>query len=133
MVRCWATRWRVLLAALALTLTACTDAAKENLDKATKAYNRLEIGMTAADACWNFSVTCDDDTDYRTHFRDFGRTASRDEYIVGMYIRGASLVRVEIIRPRFKGSVRQGTKGDIIAAKGLSRDELQYAHFLTPP
>jgi hypothetical protein len=114
---------------IALVLLMCKNEVKLNLVEAQAAYDRLIIGMSKDDACWNFSVTCKEGPDIN-YTRDFGQSFSKKEYTVSMHIRNYELVRVELYKPFYEDRTRKTGAGSdtVIAEKGISREELNASY-----
>ena len=106
-----------LLFASALGAAACRDEAAANLQQAYQTYDRLTIGMSKADACWNMGTSCENDWTTFTHTSDVGQSFSKKEYQVTMRIENEELVYVAIIKPAYVRGVRQGGKGAVVVEK----------------
>ena len=96
---------------------ACRDADAENLAAARRAFERLEPGMSKADACWAIGTACEQGWTSFTHASDFGQSFSEDVYTVTLRIEDGSLVHAAIVKPGFEGGVRRGTEGAVIEEK----------------
>jgi hypothetical protein len=114
-----ATRATLLLCAIGMSAlsAACRDADAENLAAARRAFDRLEIGMSKADACWAIGTACDHDWTSFSHASDFGQSFSEDVYTVTLRIENGSLVHVTIVKPDFEGGKRRGAEGSVIREK----------------
>lgn len=115
----------VIAAAVAASFS-CAKEREQNLAKAQAAFDRLSLGMSKKDTCWNFGVTCDDESPDLNYAKDFGMSFSKKEYQVTIWVRGDRLVRVELTEPYYEGSTRISGQGKekIIAAKGLPVEEI---------
>jgi hypothetical protein len=114
----------ISLAVLAAAcLTGCGLEERRNLAAGRRAYARLSVGMSCADACWFGGIDQPDPCVNWSFQRDYGRTFSRKEVILGAYIRDGRLVRIELVKPRYEGSVRKGDDGPMIEEQGVSRQE----------
>jgi len=116
-----------LAALMACCAFACGREGKKNLDQARRAFDRLEIGMSKQETCWNFGVTCDDPKPDLNYQKDYGMSFSKKEYQVTIWVRDDKLVRVELAKPYYEGRSRISGQGKetIIAEKGLPLSEIE--------
>ena len=108
-----------LAGALALlAATGCMTQREKNLAAAQRALHQLAPGMTCLDACGAVGTSVPEACMDWTYEGDFGRTFSKKEVTLRMWIRGGKLVRADIVRPRYEGDTRKGDEADIIEELG---------------
>ena len=106
------------LAVLTLLGAGCMTQRARNLAAAQRALHQLATGMACPEACAVVGTTPPAACADWTYEGDFGRTFSRREYTLRMWIRGGRLVRADIVQPRYEGGARKGDDPEIIEEMG---------------